>query len=191
MTCTKNSKVLDFSQHQMKLILRKGNKMKFNVEIDIDWIDEENNLDDTIKDEIISKLTKSILVEFSKGVSEQVAVAAENLVKAKTEMIINTALEQPITVTKGWNDKKEYASVYDMVEQRMTKLYEGKLGGGTTCEKDPLLGNIQNYVDRHIQSLLSDVENKIKRYSADAANTAVKESALLDAISQVVDKPAD
>jgi len=160
--------------------------MKFNVEINIDWIDEERNLDEAIQEEIIGKLTKNIQNEFAAKISKQIALSAENLVRAKTELIINSTLEKPITITEGWNKSTEYPSVYEMVEQRMTKLYEGRLGGNNTCEKDPLLGNIENYVDKQVKTLLIDVQRRMEVCASNAAKKAVDENDLLKVINDVV-----
>ena len=160
--------------------------MKFNVEIEIDWIDEENNLDGEIQDRIISSLTDRIGAEFEKGISSDMAKAAHALVKAKTELLINTVMEKPVVISDGWQSKKEYDSIFDMVESRMTALYEGKLDATGKCEKDPLLASIQNYTDQAVKKLLMDVEKTIKHNADIAAKKAVEESKLIQAIGVAV-----
>lgn len=149
--------------------------MKFNVEIDIDWVDEESNIDDEIRNRIVADLSKQVISKFSDGVSKQISIDAERLVRAKTELIINTVLEKPITISEGWNNKTEYDSIYDMIEKRMSKLYEDKLMTTGKCVADPLLKNIEKYVDSITKKLLFDVEKAIKIHSENAAKKCVKE----------------
>ena len=160
--------------------------MKFTAEVEIDWIDEDESIDSVMQQKILNNLTAQITSKFSEGVGNKIAESAERLVTAKTELIINTVLEQPITITKGWNDKTEYQSIYDMVEQRMSGLYEGRLGNGTKCEKDPLLGRIENYVDQKVTKLLKDVDNVLQKHADVAATKAVKENNLIKSLDKIV-----
>ena len=160
--------------------------MKFSVEVEIDWIDEENNLDDQVKQSLINGLARKIEDQVSKNVGIEIANTAENLVRAKTELIINSVLEKPITINKGWHKDETYDSIFDMVEQQMTELYEGKIISKGTCKEDPLLSNVKKYVDTAVNKLLKDVQIIIERKAAENAKAAVKESELMKAISSVV-----
>jgi len=160
--------------------------MNFNVNIEIDWISEDSTLDDELQQRIISNLTTQIEDRCLSNISKQIAETASSLVRAKTELLINTALEQPITITKGWNDKKEYPSVYDMVEEQMTALYKGKLESSGTCQKDPLLNNIEHYVKNEVTRMLNSVTDKIQRHAKASAKDAIRENALLKSISSVI-----
>ena len=62
--------------------------MKFNIEIDIDWIDDEDNLDDAIKRQLINGLSKKMENDFLGETGKLMAQAAEKLIKAKTEQLI-------------------------------------------------------------------------------------------------------
>lgn len=160
--------------------------MKFNIEINIDWIDEDHTLDSLVQEKIEKALVDKIYKDFSSDVGNRIASTAENYIKAKTELVINTALENPITITEGWNNTKTYDSVFAMVEERMTKLYQGKLGDGNKCEKDPLLSNIQNFVDQKVKTLLYDVEKLARKMANESAINAVNDSELIKAIGIVM-----
>jgi len=160
--------------------------MKIQAEIDIDWLDEEEGLDDVVESRLYKQLATVIEKKFAANVGERIAAAADRLVTAKTEMIINTALEQPITITKGWNEKTEYDSIFDMVEKRMTALYEGKLDTSGKCEKDPLLANIEKHVKSSTDKLLKDVTVIIERQAKKVAAEEVKNHELFSALEKVV-----
>ena len=156
--------------------------MKFNVEIETDWIGEDGKIDDEIEDRIIHSLSAKIEKDFLDMAGKKVAEQANKLINAKVDMLINTILEKPVTVSNGWNDKREYNSIIDMIEERMTSLYEGKLQSGKTCTKDPLLSNIEKYVDNSVSAKLKIVERTIQKTADVSATKAVEESKLVQAV---------
>lgn len=156
--------------------------MIFNVDIEIDWIHEEKGIDEEIQTRIINALTRRIEDDFTKSAGEKLAKTAESLIKAKTELLINTVMEKPVVVSKGWNEKEEYESVFKMVEEKITTLYEGKYKSSNTCKKDPLLSNIENYVNKTVNRMLQDLEKKIITTAEISAKKAVDESKLTTAI---------
>ena len=160
--------------------------MKFNVEVEFDWVDGETNLDDEIKAGVINEMTKQMTEKFMSDAGTSIAQTADALIRAKTEMLINSVLEKPVTISNGWNDNTEYDSILDMVEKRMTALYEGKIVGSKTCTKDPLLGQIELYADNKVKALLVDVERIIIKHSDNAAKEAVKNNKLIEALDHVV-----
>lgn len=159
--------------------------MKFNVEIDIDWL-EEDDLDEIFKQKLLNKLSEQILKEFNEETGKLIAYNASALIRAKTELLINSVLEKPVVISDAWNSKEKYASIFDMVEQKMTALYEGKLNISGQCKKDPLLQNIENYIKQETERLLKIVETKIKKDAAIAAKQAVNESELIKAIGLAI-----
>ena len=160
--------------------------MKFSVEIELDWINEESTLDSEIQDRIIRKLTEQIGAKFVDNSGKAIAQKADRLITAKTELLINTILEKPVTVSSGWNDKREYDSIYDMVESRMTGLYSGKLNNSGKCEKDPLLSRIEGYVDSHMEMLERQIEKKIKSHAEEYSQRSLNNSELMKAFKLTI-----
>lgn len=161
--------------------------MKFNIVIDIRWIDEESgDLDQAIQDKLIDGLSRKIETQFMAEGGKKVSEAANKLITAKTELLIHTILERPVEISDGWNSKKEYESIYDMVEQRMSALYKGKFGGSGKCEKDPLLANIEKYVESHVNSKVRNVETLIERYAKQHAAKTLKESSLATTLRAIM-----
>ncbi len=160
--------------------------MEITAKINIDWISEDDVLDEAVERKLLDSLSRAIQNEFMKEAGKKIAESANNLITAKTELLINTVLEQPVMISTGWQNKEEYDSIYDMVEKKMTALYQGKLDVSGQCQKDPLLSNIEEYVKSSVNKLLTDVENIIRKRAAEAAKTEVKEHELIKALSHVV-----
>jgi hypothetical protein len=160
--------------------------MKITAEIEIDWIHEDEGLDEKVERRLLDALVNKIEGDFLKEAGKSVAQAANRLITAKTELLINSVLEKPVTVSNGWNDKREYDSIYAMVEQRMTELYEGKLNVNGQCKKDPLLANIEGFVKSSTDKLLKDVERIVEKHAKEAAAKEVKEHELFKTLEKVV-----
>ena len=162
--------------------------MKFNITVDIDWIDDEGNIDDEIKYRLIQGLSEKIEQKFLKDAGSLVAQSASKLITAKTEMLINSVLEKPVTISDGWRNNQKYDSIMDMVEQKMTNLYQGKLNVKGQCTKDPLLANIDKSVESQVNSMLHSVTRQIEQHSKVAAINAVNENSLIKSIKKVMEK---
>jgi regulatory protein YycI of two-component signal transduction system YycFG len=162
--------------------------MKLNVEIEIDWIDEEGNLDEEIERKIISGLTSKIEQKFLKDAAIKVAAAADKLITAKTELLINNILERPVKVSNGWNDNREYDSIFEMVESRMSNMYGEKLNNSGKCTKDPLLAHIESYIEKTNKSHLDDITRRIEKHADLAAKTALKENKTLSSLQAMLEK---
>ncbi|PUB87030.1 MAG: hypothetical protein DBP02_01950 [gamma proteobacterium symbiont of Ctena orbiculata] len=160
--------------------------MKLTAEVEIDWIDEDGDINEEVSRKLTQTLANSILEKFSDEQAMLIAQRAKKLIEAKTEMVINTLLEQPITITHGWNKKTEYDSIMDMVEQEMTALYQGKLNSNGQCKEDPLLANIKSYVKTETDSMLKVIDKKLKDHAHIEAKKAVNSNELIKAIGYAV-----
>ena len=163
--------------------------MKFNIEIEIDWINEDYELDVEIIEQIKNSITQEILKEVKIDISKQIAIDAKALIKAKTENLINTMLEKPITISESWNVNKTYDSIYDMVEEEMSKLYITKTAKkGTVCEQDPYLEKVKNYINSESKLLLDKIEKKMISTAKIEAKNAVENNNYVKAITNVINK---
>jgi hypothetical protein len=158
--------------------------MELALKINIDRLVDNGHLSSDMEEAVVKALAERLEHDFLIEGGKMLAKRAENILKAKTELLINTILEKPVHVSTGWQTSdREYDSVYDMVEEMMTKLYDNKFRaakGG--CEKDPLLANIQKYVDGQVERELRETSKKIELMGKVAAKQAVEESQLVKAV---------
>jgi len=159
--------------------------MNFNVEVEVDWAEE--SLDAVFQERIEKAIVKRVTEQLSEELIKKVSERADKLVTAKTEMLIDTILEQPITITKGWNDKTEYASTFDMVESRMSKLYGERMDASSgKCSIDPYLQKLERYVDNNIKEMLTKVESAIQVHSKKVAKETINKHELIQAIGATI-----
>lgn len=87
---------------------------KFNITVDIDWIDEEYNIDDVIKDEIISrivpqvkeKILKQAEDECTKKINSQMA-EIENTISQRLNSMMDEFFTTPKDITDAYGDVVE------------------------------------------------------------------------------------
>ena len=159
--------------------------MEMNVEIELGWIDGNpgEEIKELLEKALIEKVTESLSEDITKKISER----ADRIVTAKVDMLINSILEKPITITRGWSEKTEYASTFDMVETRMSQLYGERMHvSDSNCSKDPYLSKVEAYVNTRSKEMLSAIEKKIKQHGDKIAKEAVNNHALIKAIGATV-----
>lgn len=101
--------------------------MKLNLEVELDYIDEEMNLDDTIKQNIIDTLTKRIEGKISDKVKEAVENKIDNLIVAKvnelTDSMFAEFINRPVILTDGYGSKlKQYENIEALVKEKFDNL---------------------------------------------------------------------
>lgn len=162
------------------------NDMKVQIELDISWLRDDDSIDDVILRGVTKRLAETVEARLTDDITKAISARASAIVNAKTEVLIHTMLEKPVAVSTGWSSKTEYASLYDMIEQKMTALYEGKYSDTKSCGKDPLLVQVENSVKQGFSVMVKDLEKKVNAAAVNAVKTEAKENALINALSKVL-----
>lgn len=155
--------------------------MKIKIELEMGYLDDER-----LEKAVVEHISEKLLAQFEHDARAEFGRRAQAILKAKTEELIYGVLEKPVSVSTGWNDTKEYPSLYEMIETQMTELYQGKLGAQGQCKEDPLLGRIKETVKREVSTMLHSIEQSIKNQASRAAKTEVERSKLIQAIQDAM-----
>ena len=71
--------------------------MKLNLEIELDWIDEEMNLDETVKqnviDAVVNKVQKGIEEKVEKKINEAIDATVITKINEKTEVLAAASMK--------------------------------------------------------------------------------------------------
>ena len=102
--------------------------MKFKIEVDVDYIDDEHNLDNSIKEKIVEAVVEKINESAIEDISEQ---AQKKMIDRANEVVSSayeTLLGKPILITDQWGNKdKEYPSVVEMIKARFDNFMTEKV----------------------------------------------------------------
>ena len=149
--------------------------MKFNVEIEIDWIEGDGTIDDEVRSQIINGITHRInrksQEEIEKKVNELISKETEVIIENRLNQILDDFVSKEITVTDKWGDPKKTIVVNDLIKQKfdsfMTENVDERDGkttdyGKTIPRVEYIVGErIQKYCDKKTKEMVSDVESKI------------------------------
>lgn len=122
--------------------------MKLNLEVELDWINDEMNLDETIKQNIINTVVSKIQESVESQVKDQIEKIIGETTLAKinelTQNLFDDFMTREITISDGYGSKiKVYPNVEAIIKERfdnfMTQTvdekgntYTGSYGTKTT-----------------------------------------------------------
>jgi len=101
--------------------------MKLNLEVELDWIDEEMNIDDTVKQNVINAVVNKIQAKIESQVEKSInAIIDKNVVtkiNKMTEKLFNDFMKREITITDQYGDViKCYKSTTEVIKERFDKF---------------------------------------------------------------------
>jgi hypothetical protein len=162
--------------------------MKFMVEIEVDWLDEDGRVDDAIKEQVLAgienRVSKKVLSELSNRVAERIDGITNDAVNA----LLEKWLDREITVTDQWGDLREKGKVSDIIKARFDDFWAqkvdnyGKTGYGASTpryqwflnskveeECQELSKRLAKDVDAHMRKTLNaELCKKVSRKLVDA-----------------------
>lgn len=99
--------------------------MKLNLEIDLDWIDEEKGLDETVKEEVIAGVVGKIQSQIEKKIETKVNQVIDTTIvekiSQKTDELFTDFINRPVTLTDGYGSKMK---VYDNMEMLIKERFD-------------------------------------------------------------------
>ena len=153
--------------------------MKLNLEIELDWIDEEKGLDEIVKDQIIEGVVSKIQKQIESKIETKVNAVIDTTIVAKitekTEALFEDFVNRPVTITDRYGDKiKVYEKMSDLIKERFDKFMEQAVDeqGRTT---DSSYGKKYNRLEFIIDKQLKEFANKFTTDAVTAVSTEIKQ----------------
>jgi hypothetical protein len=155
--------------------------MELNLKINVDWIDEDYNLDDTIREQIIDNLTSTIRSgikdNIKRKVNQRVSVLVDEWIMAQ----LMSFCDRRISITDKWGDTTEHhESVTEMFKEKFDNFFNATVDKNgktlTSCgygssrltridhmlnvKADEYLANITKSMDSKIKAALNKSEQE-------------------------------
>ncbi|KGE18456.1 hypothetical protein [Paenibacillus wynnii] len=93
--------------------------MKLNVTVDIDWIDEEESLDQKIQEKIVDSIGPKISHKAVGSLESDALKQLSTKVDALVEKTYTEFLQRGVTITDQWGDvKKKDVTIYDLIKEK-------------------------------------------------------------------------
>ena len=144
---------------------------KFNITVDLAWLDEEGNIDQQLKDEILSSITEKVCGNITKSLEEKAEKIlndkmrdVENEVNKRLNLMMQQFFNTPKDITDRWG---EVTRAQVTVKQLLSEACDNYLTQPVTREGKPDNGYnpaFKSRVDYIVhKSIDSDMEWQIKR----------------------------
>ncbi len=149
--------------------------MKLNLEVELDWIDEEMNIDDTVKQNVIDSIVNKIKSKIELSIEDKISKMIDKIVVSKinkmTEKVFNDFMKREVTIGDNYGSKiKVYPTVEALIKERfdnfMTQMVDER---GNTAEGYGAKYKRINYI---IDEQLRSFANK---FTTDAVKTVSEE----------------
>ena len=166
---------------------------RFNIEVNLDWVDEEGNIDDTLKEEITSAIVSKISLNAMSGVEKQVNEIVNGKIEKDVSEKLNALMEdffdKPRTITDQWGDTvKTDISVIDLLKKSCENFINatvdesGKTVSGSYCGKTKKRIDyiVESKIDYNMKSAIDraaeEFKKKLVAYVNESVRTRIGES---------------
>jgi len=179
---------------------------KFNVEVEVDWLEEGGSIDELIKSEILYKVSKSVeerlqkaaLEKFDAKVLECVGNIETKVVELSNKVIDNFVANQRFPQPKNSYDKspemKTIQEIFvDKLDSCLTRSVDenGSYTNSSYSSKgtrlDWLTGRLaEKYADEKVKAHVKDIKGHIEKYIIDKVKGEIM-TQLSDSVLQKID----
>lgn len=168
---------------------------KFNIEVELDWIDEDCTLDEKLQESITNKIVSKI-----KGtVMDEIQDTAIEIAKSRVGLWVNQLLAQMIKDHKIPYKESDYSSEVKMItiEEMIGKQFEAALNQTVDKDGEPTNSSYHNcgtrlewltgklarkYADEQVQEFVKNIKRDIEDYTSEK----VKEEMFKELTSSLV-----
>ncbi|HEM7189675.1 TPA: hypothetical protein U2I61_004213 [Providencia rettgeri] len=167
--------------------------MKLNITVDLDWLEEDGNIDEEVKYQIIEgvkgAISKQCLAKVEKQASEQInkaidesIMSAKKAIEQKAIAFADEWLEKEVTVTDKWGDVQDCLTITDLIKRTFDNLLEKKVndqgsftdgyGNGTRLINWLTGKRVQDVVQEKLKGINKDIDRQI----TEAVNAGIRKN---------------
>ena len=149
--------------------------MKFNVDVEIDWLEEGGTIDEEVKKQIIngisSRINKQSQEDMTKAVEKEISTKVSALLDAKMNEILEDFLKRGVKITDQWGAVKKEIVIEDLVKEKFDKFMTAKVDsdgresdyGSSMPRIDWILNKrVVAHCQAEAKKIVADVEAKVK-----------------------------
>ena len=159
--------------------------MKVNISVDLDWLDESGDINDIMKDELISGVKNAISrqcldkvqADSSKAIDGAIKTAVDEsvaLIQSKVSDFVEEWMRTEVVITDKYGDPTQRGSIRDLVKLQFDGLMNSFVNSdGKLVTKDSygskmsvvrfLTGEaVREVVDSELRQYKTDIDKKIK-----------------------------
>lgn len=162
--------------------------MKINITLDIDFINEDDTLEESFKNEIRDTISRRIVDGATKTLINEVKPIMDKHFKEsidKTmENLLNDYLNKPVTISDGYK-AENYDSALEMIRIKFSSLYDAEFKRTAGCNNDPLIKKLTDKIKYEVQETLSKTSRVIESEAKKIAQDEISKNSLIQALEQI------
>jgi len=158
--------------------------MKFTVEVEIDWVDDDGGLDEAVKKEIIRGVEAKICKRADSEITEAIDKKLATVIDDRLNEMITGWLAREVSVTNTYGDVVENGTIESLLQERFDKFWaqkvdnkgrSGREGYGNQQSRMAWLQNqkIKDKCTKFAQELAKTMDAQIADGVSDALRTAL------------------
>lgn len=171
--------------------------MKLNIQVELDWLDEEGNIEELVQEEIIAGVKNAISKDCLKLVEEKTQKAIDNGLSSaisamdqKVSDFFENWLNNEAVITDQYGDPKEKGTLREIIKRKFDDCMNEKVDSdgepskyGRSCTRlEFVTGNkVKEMVDGYLSNYDREIDKSIKQ----AVEEGIKER-VSDKFAQMV-----
>jgi len=102
--------------------------MKISVDFNLDWIEEERDLDEAIQSRIISEVVKKVSEKINETAIEKISLKVNEILDEKIKTMFDDFMDKTFDVCDQWGDvKQKGVNVKNLLKEKLDKLLTEKV----------------------------------------------------------------
>ena len=153
---------------------------RFNITVDLDWIDEQDNIDETIKDELVSrvvnKVQEKLIRQTETECSNKINVQMAQIEKTVAEKL-NTIMEDFFNTPRDVTDK--YGEVIKKgitVKETLKQACDNFLNQGLDKNGCPVKNSWDTYYKTRVDYIVAQTIDSGMKYAIEKAVKEIKDN---------------
>lgn len=161
--------------------------MKFNVEVEIDWLGEDGDLDEAVRKQVIDGVVARLSEGFVKGIVKDASQQVNDRIDQLVTNLFEGFMSKGVTVTNRWGEvEKEGVSIVSLIKERLDGALVEKVDsqgrpshyGDKTRLQYMIDERVQKAVDKVTKNVVEQVDAKIAATLNDAIKSKLSASLL-------------
>lgn len=156
------------------------------IELDLEWLNDDETLDDAIKDRVINNLQNRLIKNAETQISNKLSMQLEEIADRVTSSFIEKTLETKIEDLKipnkkggYWSSEIEYIPISQYIgmkyEEHLTKKSLNEYGEKANYDRDAKLSISEYFIKNYLaKELTGKVSAMIQTARKDAEETIIK-----------------
>ena len=159
--------------------------MKINIQVELDFLNEDETLEDSFKESIKKSITNKVVDLTVKKLTEEIKPQMDNHFKNSIEKtmedLLNNYLQKEVVISDGYKAEK-YPSALEMIRTKFSSLYDLEFKKSSNCNSDPIYKKLHERISYEVRNTIAEVNRVIENKAKVIAKEEIEKNSLIQAL---------